>query len=462
MSAQVNKRGSESKYVSVFADSRPDVDVTFRDPLLTRPTSHYVVGVDNLTVCSKALSMIEPVTTANHTDLIRVVRKPRYQVGGGGNRGIDTYHGASNDEPTGDQEFAENVLGNTIPWVSLQQDLADAHIPSSRVITSIGQLMEELQTVASIVNSAMSSGKLQARTQGLEGADAVNNVDNTFLAYTPDTTAGAVESADNVRDHLQFRLARSGQIFIEATKAFWSVCAIEVPTVQNQFGFYSSTKENVGPFPESTGRRFFTVDPATGSQSWANVVMNRSTAEADPQVCAVNLLYHGNNVTTVLQGADVAGNNSFFNGAHASSKEKIAVTLRGHVLLGLDRRVAVELGTSLPIKDSPMIAHQQEFPDFVIGRWMFRADTVYRVNDKGEQSTYATDASATREYQNAQDRVVFHELMPQSKVQTLRVRLFARVRTFDDVFETYNVRCIELPTNAEDWWHGRLHFVSKD
>ena len=58
MSAQVNKRGSESKYVSVFADSRPDVDVTFRDPLLTRPTSHYVVGVDNLTVCSKALSLI--------------------------------------------------------------------------------------------------------------------------------------------------------------------------------------------------------------------------------------------------------------------------------------------------------------------------------------------------------------------------------------------------------------------
>ena len=71
MSAQVNKRGSESKYVSFFADSRPDVDVTFRDPLLTRPTSHYVVGVDNLTVCSKALSMIEPVVTANHTDLIR-------------------------------------------------------------------------------------------------------------------------------------------------------------------------------------------------------------------------------------------------------------------------------------------------------------------------------------------------------------------------------------------------------
>mgnify|MGYP002805472709 FL=1 len=109
-----------------------------------------------------------------------------------------------------------------------------------------------------------------------------------------------------------------------------------------------------------------------------------------------------------------------------------------------------------------MISHQEEFPDFVIGRWMFRKDNVYRVNDKGEQSTYATDASATREYQNAQDRVIFHELMPQSQVQALRIRLFARVRTFAPELETYAVRNIDLPTNPEDWWHGRLHFVSKD
>ena len=74
MSEAVKKRTSESKYVSLFADSRPDVDVTFRDPLLVRPTSQYMVGIDNLTVCSQALSMIEPVATTNHTDLIRVVR----------------------------------------------------------------------------------------------------------------------------------------------------------------------------------------------------------------------------------------------------------------------------------------------------------------------------------------------------------------------------------------------------
>ena len=83
MSEAVKKRTPESKYVSLFADSRPDVDVTFRDPLLVRPTSQYMVGIDNLTVCSQALSMIEPVATTNHTDLIRVVRKPLEDGAGG-------------------------------------------------------------------------------------------------------------------------------------------------------------------------------------------------------------------------------------------------------------------------------------------------------------------------------------------------------------------------------------------
>ena len=58
-------------------------------------------------------------------------------------------------------------------------------------------------------------------------------------------------------------------------------------------------------------------------------------------------MHHGGGVATLLQGANDGGN-SFFSGASAASKEKIAVTLEGNIFLGLDRRVAVELGTSLP------------------------------------------------------------------------------------------------------------------
>ena len=59
MAAAVNKRTSDSKYVTLLADSRPDVDITFTSPILERSTSNYLVGVDNMTVCSTALSMTE-------------------------------------------------------------------------------------------------------------------------------------------------------------------------------------------------------------------------------------------------------------------------------------------------------------------------------------------------------------------------------------------------------------------
>ena len=54
------------------------------------------------------------------------------------------------------------------------------------------------------------------------------------------------------------------------------------------------------------------------------------------------------------------------------------------------------------------------------------------------------------------------ELQAQAKIQTLRLRLFARVRSFDDATETWSMRVITLPNSTNDWWHTRLHFISKD
>ena len=56
--ASVNKRTTETKFVTCFADARPDVDITFRDVLLTRPTDHYLVGIDNFSMTCTGLSMI--------------------------------------------------------------------------------------------------------------------------------------------------------------------------------------------------------------------------------------------------------------------------------------------------------------------------------------------------------------------------------------------------------------------
>ena len=65
-------------------------------------------------------------------------------------------------------------------------------------------------------------------------------------------------------------------------------------------------------------------------------------------------------------------------------------------------------------------------------------------------------------YQGAQDRVTYHELQPQNKIQVVRLRLFARVRSFDPISEEWGMRVTTLPTNSTDWWHARLHFVTKD
>ena len=52
----------ESKYVSIFSDSKPDSDIAFRDAaegLLKQSADRYVVGVDNLTVSMDGFSMID-------------------------------------------------------------------------------------------------------------------------------------------------------------------------------------------------------------------------------------------------------------------------------------------------------------------------------------------------------------------------------------------------------------------
>ena len=453
MAAAVNKRTSDSKYVTLLADSRPDVDITFVSPFLSRSTSHYMVGVDNMTVCSTALSMIEPIDATNHTEVLRVVRKPT---------GIAVYTGSTAAIREGTHTLEENLhLG--ILYTGVKTGLADAYISSGDVINNVGHLMERLNTVASVVNTAMHAGLAAA----------------AGLAAYAVSTAGAGDDEEANIVHLQFRLSRSGKLVIEGTKAFWSVCAIEVATIRNQFGFFGATKQNPNaPFYSGTGRRFLTVDPATGNPSYSNMVAMRTntTTVADGQpnaaaarltpmqqgdtakVLGVQTVYHANATTTLLQGAGL-----FFGGANfATSNPKIAVQLDQNVFVGMERRVAVELGTSLPIKESPMVDHQKQFPDFVLGRWIYRSDNQYLVNDQGAESSYSTNAEASREYQGPRDRVVYHQLMPQNKVQTIRVRLFARVRDFAADSEVYSIRTIALPTDDADWWHARLHFVSKD
>jgi DMSO/TMAO reductase YedYZ molybdopterin-dependent catalytic subunit len=119
--------------------------------------------------------------------------------------------------------------------------------------------------------------------------------------------------------------------------------------------------------------------------------------------------------------------------------------------------------------NSPMVDHNEETPDFVLGRWMFPRTAESIITGGSQAHGLQTQTSMTQKdhmgvitLQGAKDRVLYHTLRPQAKLQTVRLRLFARVRTYDEVNNLWKMKTMAVPTSATDWWHTRLHFVSKD
>ena len=253
-----------------------------------------------------------------------------------------------------------------------------------------------------------------------------------------------------------------------------------MPSLQNQYGFYGPDLHRAGPFYSQTGRRYLTVDQHTGVASFGNMVTIRTKpyvpatnanqtnwntvalTETVPHVLTVGVVHQGAVATYLNSSPDPQTNASYLNGTDPAAVYKRTIFLGGNVLSALDRRVALELGTSLPVKNSPMVNHQKETPDFVLGRWMMKPEQLLITNDQGQLPTHGTAIGTTMEYQKASDRITYHELMPQQKLQVLRVRLYARIRRFNEIDETWSMRVIELPTTRTDWWHARIHFVSKD
>ena len=456
--ASVNKRTTETKYVSCFADARPDVDITFRDVLLSRPTDHYLVGVDNFTMTSTGLSMIEPLS-GDYEALIRVV----------GNKDADGYDagvretGAQLDagflaEPHGLADVRVNVAGFNF------------EVKTTEVMLSVQQLMHRLNELAADVNLFMNSG----RAAGGEGFGGEFN-------YTPDQ--------DEDTEHLRFDVRSDGRLEIKGTRAFWGCFSIEVPSPQYQFGFFGDRQ--AADDNDFGLRRFLSLNPATGVSTFTKIKVNPeklaeshfaaqqliisnpdSTAQqraAAEQSKLDGRAYNrrtifgtGPQVLSIATDLGVVDPNTFNIHTLPSHKETLTFTSHASIFSTLERRVALEVGCSLPIKNSPMVDHQRETPDFVLARWLWCADSRIESNDRGGSRRYDSPMPACFQYQGPQDRITYHELQAQSKIQTLRIQLFARVRSFDTVNEAWSMRVIQLPTNSTDWWHARLHFVSKD
>ena len=464
MASAVHKKQSESKYVTCFADSSSKTDITFRDVLLSRPTDHYLVGIDNFSMTNTTLSMIEP-QTGNYYYLIRLLKNPR-----------DCFDRNALNPADFNEDFFENQfntfpLGNGIGPNAQHHVLDfgfDLGIRSTEVILSMQQLMHQLGQLAADCNKYMNLGHCSFAPK------AGQNSPSEF---------GYVPEANDTTEHLKFEMASDGRISIVGTRAFWGCFSIEVPSVRNQFGFFGpmTAAERGVTMAHTHLRRVLSVNPVTGGRFYTKYIMNRfpkdipktrnageTAAQFQARVLAVRAFNDkcvgGNNVyslvTSTVLGTGTAADFNRHDGPTA--KQTVAIRLGGRVFSSLERRVAIEIGCSLPVKNSPMIDHEKETPDFVLGRWIWRTDPRIESNDRGGSRRYQTAMPACTEYQGAQDRITYHELRAQAKIQTLRLKLFARLRTFNELTEKWGMRVIELPTNPSDWWHARLHFMSRD
>mgnify|MGYP004417182621 CR=1 FL=1 len=449
----------ESKFVSCFADSTPQVDITFRDVLLQRATDHYKVGVDNFSLTNTSLSMIEPMA---NIALIRIVRNPS-----NGNHGREFTHvNAPNNADTLATALHDNGKALDTLYETKAVTQFDLSIKSTDTILSVQQLMHRLEMLAADVNMFMGQGLTHNRQYENGG-------------YEP-----AAEEKTNSYDHLTFEVATNGMFKIKGTNAFWNCFSVEVPAVRNQFGLYGTPATDDMLYYNRT-RQFLSVHPDTGAKTYKKLIVHRirrpepvrfhayengvlvyteTPAEFQTRVEAVanhNRYLVSGATPRVIVGSTTLNDATVVN-KHDGANAKLTrtVELDGCIFSSLERRVALELGCSLPVKNSPMIDHNRESPDFVLGRWIWRTDPRIECNDKGGSRRYYGAMPACTEYQGAQDRVTYHELQAQSKIQTLRLKLFARLRTFDEETERWGMRVIALPTTPTDWWHARLHFVS--
>ena len=66
-----------------------------------------------------------------------------------------------------------------------------------------------------------------------------------------------------------------------------------------------------------------------------------------------------------------------------------------------------------------------------------------------------------KQLQGPKDRVCYHHLGPQQKIQILRLKLWARVRTYNTATTKWGMKTIVCPVEDIDYWHIRMHFLEK-
>ena len=438
----------ESKYVSIFSDSKPDSDIAFRDAaegLLKQSADRYVVGVDNLTVSMDGFSMIDQ--TLEPEILVEVLL---LQHAGApalvDNQALPATWLAF---PTGFQ-YTDSVS------YQLRNDQTN--------ITTFSDIIMRLNEIAAKVHENLASG-----IAALAG-------DTQYLELSP-TTA---DSAD-FEHHLRFSLNVTGRLEIHGSRLFWATHFVHIPIKKYQRIFLGTSWRkhldqrivSLSPYDVGFGSRLGVFDgdaaafagtAAAGirdkllvldvvgganvgyARRWSEIDNNKFTTHPQTQITFLWLAYiRGPNAAAKLWG-----------------EFKAAFKFQGNLYSTLDRRICIEVGTSLPIKNSPLVEDNIEASDFILGRFFINPGVRIEADEHGEFRETSHHGPSVYTLMDGNQRVLYHQLGAQQKITTVRVKLYARVRTYDEVADKWSMRVISLPTELTDWWHIRLHFKEID
>ena len=224
-------------------------------------------------------------------------------------------------------------------------------------------------------------------------------------------------------DHFLINITTNGQLRFSGSPLFWANFTIEVPVQKyRQIIFRDVDQKYVSLHPGTGNEIARPYEPTAGGGGYDNVV--------------INPVWDGQ-----LDNPPVIGQ---------------SFVADGNLLNTLDRRVTLEVGCSLPVKNSPLVDHGQEAPDFVLGRYMF-----HQPYSMQGAANITVPHLGTITVQGPRDRVVYHHLQPQQKIQVLRLKLWARVRTYDNATRKWGMKTIVCPVEDIDYWHIRMHFLEK-
>ena len=419
--------------------------MSFRNPVLGKSADHFKVGIDELTVCLGNLSMLEYGT---NDVLFRVLRRGR------GVPHVNDLAPPGSAVPHPEEHHLNfRMVDGPAEYVEQWRDGFEFKI--DRPFLTILEVLGRAQEIASAVGTYV-------REIGL-----VNPAGGVGAIWTEPIAPLAPALLHS--KIFWVSVTTNGQLKFSGNKIFWANFTIEVPKQKYRQIIFKNVDQ-----------KYISLHPGNGNEiahPYDTFLAYYTEAVADLAALPANDPETANQTNLVAYYAGLVQDGSLHNYALDPVWDGIlgdnlttlglSFVCDGNLLNTLDRRVTLEVGCSLPVKNSPLVDHGQESPDFVLGRYMFHQpysmQSTWDVNpaDDLNESSLTVPHLGTITVQGPRDRVVYHHLQAQQKIQILRLKLWARVRTYNEATRKWGMKTIVCPVEDIDYWHIRMHFLEK-